>query len=95
MLCINNAVHPFITGNIFGLVEETNKNIMKSKTKAMIVIGTIVAAGVVSALLWGPQEKKALKKLKRKAKKFKGEWAAKTHKMKEKVQHAAEEAMDY
>ena len=63
---------------------------MKSKTKALLVIGTIVAAGVVSAFLWGPQQKKALKKLKKKAKKFKGEWAAKTHKIKDKVQHQSE-----
>jgi gas vesicle protein len=66
---------------------------MKSNTKALLVIGTIVAAGVVSALLWGPQEKKALKKLKKKAKKYKGEWASKTHKLKEKAQHVAEEAV--
>ena len=63
---------------------------MKSKTKALLVIGTIVAAGVVSALLWGPQEKKAFKKLKKKAKKFKGEWASKTHKLKEKAQHISD-----
>lgn len=63
---------------------------MKSKTKAILVIGTIVTAAVVSALLWGPQEKKALKKLKKKAKKFKGEWASKTHKLKEKAQHLSD-----
>ncbi|MEO5500155.1 MAG: hypothetical protein ABIR31_01820 [Ginsengibacter sp.] len=64
---------------------------MKSKTKAMLVIGTIVAAGVVSALLWGPKEKKAFKKLQKKAKKYKGEWAAKTHKLKEKAQHLSDD----
>ena len=67
---------------------------MKSKTKALLVIGTIVAAGVVSALLWGPQEKKAFKKLKKKAKKFKGEFSAKTHKLKEKAQHEAEDLVN-
>ncbi len=64
---------------------------MKSKTKALLVVGTIVAAGVVSALLWGPEEKKALKKLKKKAKKYKGKWAAKTHKLKEKAQYEADD----
>ncbi|MBS1736714.1 MAG: hypothetical protein JSS98_08965 [Bacteroidetes bacterium] len=52
---------------------------MKTKTKALIVIGSIVAAGVASAILWGPQEKKFLKKLKKKAKKYKNEWSEKAH----------------